>query len=130
MPDLLSETASGIILASSSPRRRELLDQLGVSYKVCAVDIDESVLADELAPDYVQRMALEKMRCGYIAAGRERVTLGADTCIALDDRILGKPKDAADAAFMLHQLSAKSHFVYSAVAVGSSQFERVRLNRS
>lgn len=129
MPDSLSNVFD-LVLASASPRRRELLDQLGVSYRVDAVDIDESVNAGESASDYVERMALEKMRSGYIANGSAYVTLGADTCIALDDEILGKPQDAVDAARVLRRLSARSHFVYSAVAVCNSQIERVVVNRT
>lgn len=127
MPDSLSN-AFDIILASASPRRRELLDQLGVSYRVNAVDIDESVNAGEKASDYVERMALEKMRCGYSANGFAFVTLGADTCIAVDDEILGKPLDASDAASILQRLSGRSHSVYSAVAVCNAQIERVMVN--
>lgn len=119
-----------IILASASPRRTELLDQLGVNYRVKPVDIDESINAGESAADYVERMALEKMRCGYSANGSDRITLGADTCIALDDEILGKPQDEVDAARILRRLSGRSHFVYSAVAVCGSQIERVLVNRT
>ena len=105
-----------LILASASPRRADLLGQLGLSAKICPADIDESVRLGERPDDYVLRMAQEKadvIAQRYPAA----VVLAADTAIDLDGHILGKPCDRAEAAKMLRALSDRSHRVLSAIAV-------------
>lgn len=108
--------AEALILASRSPRRRELLAQIGLSARVLTADVDETPGPAEAPRDYVARVALAKAR-----AVRERVhdrpVLAADTAVICDDRILGKPRDAADAAHMLALLSGREHRVLSAVAL-------------
>lgn len=110
-------TRQGIVLASASPRRRELLRQLGVDFDVIPAHIDETVRPGEPPADYTRRMAREKAQA---VAGREscgRPVLGADTSVIVDGEILGKPESAEQAAAMLHRLSGRSHQVLSAVAV-------------
>ena len=109
--------SDSLILASASPRRRELLAQLGVSFSVQPADIDESVLAAELPGDYVLRMAREKAQ-KVIAANPGVVVLASDTSVVVDEFILGKPKDRADGMAMLQRLSGRSHKVLTAIAVG------------
>jgi septum formation protein len=107
-----------IILASTSPRRRELLAQLGVPYEVVAVDVDESCRAGESPEDYVVRLALEKARAGVTAARRVApLVLGADTAVVLDGEILQKPAGRDDALAMLARLSGRTHRVLSGVAL-------------
>ena len=106
-----------IILASASPRRKELLDQIRVRYKVYPVDIDETPLPNELPLDYVQRLAAEKSAACRAQLNTEVPVLAADTAVILGDVIMGKPKDQADAEAMLTQLSGKTHQVYSAVSL-------------
>jgi len=126
----MSEPRSVIVLASSSPRRCELLEQIGVSYKVHAVDIDESIMAGEKAADYVRRLSLEKARKGFIESHEQHVTLGADTCIELDGEILGKPADVQAAVQILSRLSGNEHMVHTAVAVVHHQGENTALSKS
>lgn len=107
-----------LYLASASPRRRELLKQIGVPFSVAVADIDETVRAAEPAEDYVQRLALEKAR-----AVQQRLqdphayVLGADTSVVLDGQILGKPRDQAEAMAMLMALADRTHQVLTAVAL-------------
>jgi septum formation protein len=111
-----SDQADALILASRSPRRRELLAQIGLSVRILSADVDETPCPAEAPRDFVARVALAKAR-----AVRERVhdrpVLAADTAVICDDRILGKPRDAADAAHMLALLSGREHRVLSAVAL-------------
>lgn len=117
----LIETSHNLYLASSSPRRQELLRQLGLDFAIIVADIDESVAAHELPQDYVLRMALAKAQAGLRnleAANREHAfIIGGDTCIEWQGKIIGKPKDSKHASDMLRQLSANTHRVLSAVAV-------------
>ena len=108
-----------IYLASTSPRRRELLVQLGVSVEVVLQDVSENRLSGESPESYVKRLALEKARCGLNSLGRESLypVLGADTAVVVDDEVMGKPLDRRDALAMLQRLSGRSHRVLSAVAV-------------
>ena len=108
-----------VILASSSPRRAELLDQIGVSYRVHAVDVDETRGDAESPADYVRRVALDKARAGWQRANQNEgyVVLAADTAVVLDDKVLGKPVDRSDARRMLGMLSGRRHQVISAVAL-------------
>ena len=106
-----------IILASASPRRAELLQQLGWLPQVTPVDIDESVHPNEAACDYCLRMAIEKS-----AAARQRIAtqlpvLTADTVVVAGDEILGKPANEEMAILTLNELSGRTHQVYSAVCV-------------
>ena len=107
-----------LILASASPRRRELLDQLGVRYTCDPAHLDESQHRGEKPADYVQRMAHEKAQ---LVAARyppsSLVILAADTSVVLDDQVLGKPRDAEEAMDMLSRLSDRWHTVLTAVCV-------------
>jgi septum formation protein len=106
-----------IILASASPRRKELLDQIRVTYTVYPVDLDETPLPNETPLDYVQRLAAEKSAACRAQLNTEIPVLAADTAVVLGSAIMGKPKDKADALTMLTQLSGKTHQVYSAVSL-------------
>jgi len=120
-----------IYLASASPRRRELLDQIAVTYKVIRQHVSEDLKAGESPQDYVQRLALEKARAGWndLAVDERKPVLGADTAVVVDEHILGKPKDRDEGLAMLAKLSARCHEVYSAVAV-VAQTEAVTINCS
>jgi len=110
-------TKPSLILASASPRRRELLDQIGVGYRVVISEIDESVLAGEKPGDYVCRVAREKVLDVMQREGPGAPVLGADTAVVVKGRILGKPADRAQAIDMLETLSGRTHEVWSAVAL-------------
>ncbi len=103
-------------LASKSPRRRELLDQIGVRYRVVVINVDETRDGDEGAEAYVLRLARAKARAGYDASPSSP-TLGADTIVAVDNKILGKPDSAVSSAAMLRLLSGRSHRVITALAM-------------
>jgi septum formation protein len=108
-----------LYLASASPRRRELLAQIGLSVEVVSQSVAEHALENESPEDYVQRLALEKAQAGLAAIdpARPRPVLGADTAVVVDDQILGKPAGEQDALAMLAALSGRKHRVLSAVAV-------------
>ena len=107
-----------LILASASPRRAELLRQLGVSFVQQPTDIDESAAAGESTEDFVLRLAKEKaLACVGSLAGRSRAVLAADTCVVLDGQVLGKPADTMDALAMLARLSGREHRVLTAVCL-------------
>lgn len=111
-----------IILASASPRRRELLDQIGVTYEVFPVDIDEAPFPGEAPQSYVFRIASEKSAACLARRGESGLPiLAADTAVILAGQIMGKPKDQEDGLAMLRQLSGKTHQVYSAVSVRGRQ---------
>ena len=109
-------------LASGSPRRRELLAQIGVPFVTLIASIDETALPDEPAQRYVERLAREKALAGLATLGRPEgaVVLGADTAVVLDGRILGKPNDRADALSTLAALSGREHEVMTAVALAAA----------
>ncbi len=119
-----------IVLASTSPRRRELLAQLGVPFEVLAVAVDERPLPAELAADHVCRLALAKARAGAAQLAAQACVLGADTVVVLDGEIFGKPTDRDDAAAMLRRLSGRTHAVLSAVARVQAGAHLVRLSES
>ncbi len=108
-----------VYLASKSPRRAELLQQIGVDYIQLSGDIDESPLANEQADHYVLRLAREKALALWQHASRKQAIplLSADTCISLDDKILAKPSSLHHASEMLQQLSGRTHQVLTAVAL-------------
>lgn len=108
-----------IYLASNSPRRRELLTQIGVNFSVLSVDVDESRLANETPIDYVKRVAIAKAQAGWNSLQElsQRPVLGSDTSVVLGDVIFGKPVNDADARGMLRQISGRTHEVMTAVAV-------------
>jgi septum formation protein len=117
-------------LASTSPRRRELLAQLGIPCVVVGVDVDETPGRDEGAADLACRLAATKARAGRTKAPPGSIVVGADTVVALGTEIFGKPVDAADAQRILTRLAGRTHSVYSAVAVVDAERERVELSRS
>jgi septum formation protein len=102
-----------LILASGSPRRRELLSLIGLDHDVRPSDIDETILPNEAPRAYAERLAREKARAVAVA---HAVTVGCDTIVVVDGDILGKPRDEADARRMLRLLSGRSHVVMTAVA--------------
>lgn len=107
-----------LVLASASPRRRELLEQIGLTFQVRAFDLDERVLPNELPEHYVERLARAKASAGYAESlSSDTLVIGADTTVVCNGDILGKPVDADDAARMLGALSGRSHKVMSAVAL-------------
>ncbi|GLO42667.1 MULTISPECIES: Maf family protein [Pseudomonas] len=106
-----------LYLASGSPRRRELLTQIGVPFSVVSAPIDETPLPDESAPAYVERLARAKAAAGLACIEGQAVVLGADTAVVLDGRILGKPENREDALAMLADLSGREHHVLTAVAL-------------
>lgn len=106
-----------LYLASQSPRRRELLQQLGYTFDVLDVEVPEVRAADESPQDYVSRVARDKAHAGWLSLPRsaDAVVLGSDTEVVLDQDVFGKPADAAQAADMLRRLSGRTHRVISAV---------------
>jgi septum formation protein len=105
-----------LVLASRSPRRRELLDAAGIVHDVHAVDVDESRRDNELPHALVERVARLKASAAA-AAHPDRPVLAADTIVVVEHDVLGKPRDAAAAAAMLRRLSGRSHEVYTGVAL-------------
>ncbi|MCF6344947.1 MAG: Maf family nucleotide pyrophosphatase [Thiomicrorhabdus sp.] len=107
-----------LFLASSSPRRKELLQQLGCTFEVVNAPIEEVALPNESPNSYVLRMAIEKALSGFNkVAGKAIWVVGSDTAVVLNGKVFGKPKNAADAFKMLLALSGNTHQVLSAVAV-------------
>ncbi|MGJ0194619.1 Maf family protein [Pantoea sp. RRHST58] len=106
-----------LYLASGSPRRRELLTQLGLSFERLHTDVEEQRRPDEAAESYVRRLAHDKARAGVAVAEQDLPVLGADTIVVLNGDVLEKPRDAADAASMLGLLSGQTHQVMTAVAL-------------
>jgi len=111
-----------LYLASGSPRRRELLTQIGVPFVTQIVPIDENTLPNEAPTAYVERLARAKAQAGLAALGDrpDAVVLGADTAVVLDGRILGKPVDRGEALATLRALSGRTHQVLTAVAVADA----------
>jgi septum formation protein len=131
----MSESAATrprLILASASPRRRELLRQVGVDFRVVVAEVDESVLPDEEPAAYVRRVARDKALAIQAREGDTLPVLGADTAVVLDGHILGKPGNHAEAQAMLRRLSGRTHEVYSAavlVQAGESSRQCLSVSR-
>jgi septum formation protein len=108
-----------IYLASASPRRRELLEQIGIGYRLLPVEIDERLHPGEAPEVYVLRLALEKAHAGAAVLANYDLhpVLGADTAVVIDGQILGKPRDRDDALAMLERLGGQCHQVFTGVAV-------------
>lgn len=110
-----------LILASQSPRRKMLLEQLGYQFSTLVADIDESVCDHESAKDYVLRLAQEKARAIFTTLTLEQqmqsLVLGADTCVVIDGIILGKPANEAECVETLLRLENNQHQVFTAIAV-------------
>jgi septum formation protein len=121
-----------IYLASGSPRRSALLDQIGVPHRVQPVDVDETARGGEPPDQYVRRLAELKAETLWqkLAAAQRQPVLGADTAVVLDDEILGKPRDEQDCLRMLKLLSARTHQVFTAVALRASDGCQSRVNVS
>lgn len=121
-----------LYLASGSPRRRELLTQIGVPFTAISADIDETPLTHESPCDYVERLARSKAAAGHEAVVSDVpfCVLGADTAVVLDGKILGKPVDEADACAMLKMLSGKEHEVLTAIALLDGERCESRVVRS
>jgi len=117
-------------LASQSPRRRELLTQIGIEFSVLAVDVEEQQQVTELAADYVSRLARDKAQAGVTAlanaalaspmTGANNLVLGADTIVVYAGQVLEKPVDEADSLRMLSLLSGNEHEVMTAVAIANN----------
>ncbi|MCK5728106.1 MAG: septum formation inhibitor Maf [Methylococcales bacterium] len=119
-----------IILASASPRRSELLNQLGIGHQIKAVAINETPFLGELPLNYVQRMAAEKSAACAQLHSTSFPILAADTAVILNNKIMGKPENEAHAAQMLRQLSGKTHEVYSAISLrGKQHWQRVSITK-
>ena len=110
-----ADTPIRVVLASQSPRRRELLSLIGITHEVRPSSIDESHRAHESPREYAERLAREKADSHDDA---DAVTIGSDTIVVVDGDILGKPTDENDAARMLQRLSGRRHIVITAVAAG------------
>jgi septum formation protein len=104
-----------VILASQSPRRRQLLDLVGIRHDVRPADVDESLVVGELPEQYAERLAREKAEVISKSAGNALI-IAADTTVVIDEMVLGKPLDVGDAERMLRMLSGRSHTVITAVA--------------
>lgn len=121
-----------LYLASGSPRRRELLAQIGIAFTTISAAIDETPLAEESPSAYVERLARGKAEAGRrsVVSAQSFCVLGADTAVVLDGKILGKPVDEADACAMLMMLSGKEHEVLTAIAVLEGERCESRVVRS
>ena len=120
-----------LFLASKSPRRRELLEQIGIRFEPIDIDLDEARLPGEPPECYVQRLALDKARAGHalIESRTHQHVLAADTAVVVGDRILGKPGDREEAAAMMRLLSGGSHRVLSGIAL-VGEWERADISIS
>ncbi len=122
----MSSAGPRLVLASGSPRRREVLSGLGAAFEVRPVDIDESPAEGEAPDAYVLRLARSKAIASVeTGTGGDEIVLAADTIVVLDGALLGKPRDAADAKAMLERLSGRWHEVLTGVAVHSVARGRV-----
>lgn len=110
-----------LVLASASPRRRELLETAGFTFTVRPSDVDESIRPAENPGDYVRRLAEDKARAVWRPG---EVTLGADTTVVVDSRILGKPADEAEAVAMLTELAGRGHEVITGYCLFDGQTAR------
>jgi septum formation protein len=109
-------SAVRVVLASSSPRRRDLLTLIGIPHEVVPAEVDETPLADESPAPHAERLA--RLKASVVAAREpDAVIVGADTIVVVDGEILGKPRDAAAAVAMLRRLEGRTHVVLTAVAV-------------
>ncbi len=110
-----------IVLASGSPRRKELLEQVGVEFTVQVFEIDESPHLHEAPADYVVRLAIQKAQAAIPHLPADTIVIAADTTVTIDGKILGKPQNQADAFAMWQRLSGRDHFVMTGVAVAQNQ---------
>lgn len=125
--------AKRLVLASASPRRKALLQQLGVEFEVQPVDMDESLQPGEGVLEHVQRLAIEKARLGFsqvALAANDLAVLAADTVVEVDGEVLGKPENYGQAAAFLARLSGKKHKVHTAIAIVTADRELTALSSS
>jgi nucleoside triphosphate pyrophosphatase len=125
----MDSTNPVLCLASVSPRRRELLSQIGVPHVVAGADLDETLLPGETPRDYVIRLAREKALV-VRRSGQQLPVLAADTTVVVDGKVFGKPGDQAEAVQMLSTLSGRAHEVLTAVALADSRGVAGRLSSS
>jgi septum formation protein len=125
-------SADFVYLASASPRRRELLQQIGVSYRLVGTELDETPRLSEAPAAYVSRLAAAKADAGWLCSRDccDAPVLAADTAVVLDGAILGKPRDKGDAERMLLRLSGREHQVLTAVAVRSAAGNEIKVSQS
>jgi septum formation protein len=128
-------SADFVYLASGSPRRRELLQQIGVSFRLIGTELDETPLPGEAPVGYVSRLAAAKADAGWqlsrdLGVAPNAPVLAADTAVVLDGKILGKPQDRNDAENMLLKLSGRAHQVLTAVAVRSAAGNEIKVSQS
>lgn len=116
-----------LILASTSPRRSEILRAVGWPFESCPVDIDEARQPGEKAATYVQRLAVEKAQTAAGARFAGSTIIGADTVVVIDEEILGKPRDEDDARRMLRQLSGQWHKVLTGIALVNGAAPEIRV---
>lgn len=112
---LMPSSPPSLVLASASPRRQALLAQLGLAFQVDPAHVDESLRPSESPRTYVVRLAQDKAQ-SVAARHPDSLVLGADTTVALDGEVFGKPQDAAEARAMLARLAGRTHLVHTAVA--------------
>lgn len=110
-------TVPVIYLASNSPRRAQLLTQIGVSFQCVKADIKECLQQGELAEQYVKRLATQKAQAGFLNSYQNKPVLGADTIVVIDGSILEKPRDKIHALEMMLKLSGSTHQVFTAIAL-------------
>ena len=125
-------SADFIYLASTSPRRRELLQQIGVAFRLVEAELDETPRLSEAPAAYVARLAAAKADAGWLRSrsSANAPVLAADTAVVLDGAILGKPRDRDDAEHTLLQLSGRTHEVLTAVAVRSAGGNKIKISHS
>ena len=117
-----------IILASQSPRRRELLSKIGLKFEILPADIDESLKEEEFSNELIENIALEKVLEVKKNITYPAIIIGSDTVVVIDDKVLGKPENEQDAFNMLKLLSGKTHQVISAIAVVDSETEKALID--
>ena len=130
---MASPSDPDVYLASQSPRRRELLEQIGVRYKLVSVDVPEERGLDENPQAYVKRLSLSKAKAGLAAITDyplQKPVLGADTIVVLGQQVFEKPKDQSTAIDMLLSLSGSTHEVMTSISLCSQQRQRTLLNIS
>mgnify|MGYP003693758955 CR=1 FL=1 len=118
-----------LVLASSSPRRRALLDDAGYTFTIAEPDVDETALPGEKPEELATRLALAKARASARGSPRDACVLGADTVVVIDGALLGKPRDEAEAVEMLLRLAGRTHRVLTGFALYVPESQRHRRGR-
>ncbi|PKF62260.1 septum formation inhibitor Maf [Psychromonas sp. psych-6C06] len=120
-------TETQIYLSSNSPRRAELLTQIGVTFERVKAEVEEVLQPDEAAEQYVTRLARQKAQAGFLNSAKDKPVLGADTIVVIDEQILEKPRDKTHAEQMMNLLSGRTHQVFTAVALVNERFTKACL---